>query len=210
MITLRPLYRLVSGTSYRRVQLVTLPAGTFDVDCVLGSPGAVSTATALVRLTSDSSTVATLSSAANPARLAAQRFTLVSEAEVEVVVANSSASIGLAMVDSIRISDAPLQLWKNNITTRLATQLEIGATSMVLRDGAGTAITLSPTGGQFFLVCLKSSSFLEVVRCTARTGDTLTITRAQEGTTARVWTVSGTQVIIAETAATLTSLQAKL
>lgn len=212
MITLYPIRRIVSGTSYRRVYVITLPAGTFDIDCVLGTPGSVSTATALVRRTSDSSTQATLTSSADPARLSAQRFTLGVETEVEVVVANSSASVGLAMIDSIRISDAPLQLYTNGIKVRLADNVLTAATSIPLASGSGAQIGLSPSGGSFFLGTLQNSTgtIFEVVRCTGRTGDTLTVTRSQEGTSARDWPVSGTFFVISNTAATLNGLQVRL
>jgi hypothetical protein len=171
--------------------------------------GAASTATMIVRPIGGS-TALTFTSALDPARLASQRLTLVLATEIEFVVSNSSASTGAAWVDDIRIAAAPLQLWANNISVRLGGPLSDSATAIELASGAGAQIGLSPTGGQFFLVSLVSGTLLEVVRCTARTNDTLTVTRAQEGTTARAWQVSGTNVIIAATATTLSTLQAGL
>lgn len=209
MRALSPSYSRITGTTSRRVARIRLGAGSWDIDCELGSTGAESTATMIVRPVGGS-TALTFTSTLDPARLASQRLTLASATEIEFVVSNSSASTGAAWVDDIRIAAAPLQLWANNISVRLGGPLSDSATAIELASGAGGQIGLSPTGGQFFLVSLVSGTLLEVVRCTARTNDTLTVTRAQEGTTARAWQVSGTNVIIAATATTLSTLQAGL
>ena len=201
--------RIIAGTTARRVARVRLAAGSWDIDCELGSPGAVSTATMVVRPIGGS-TLLTFSSALDPDRQASQRVTLADATELEFVVSNSIASVGCAVVDDIRVTTAPLQLWANNISLRLGGPLAIDATSIELASGGGDRIGLSPTGGQFFLVSLVSGTTLEVVRCTARTNDTLTVTRAQEGTSARAWQVSGTNVVISATATTLSTLQAGL
>lgn len=202
-------FRIVTGTTGRRVARVRLAAGTWDIDCEIGSPGSASTATMVVRPIGGS-TLVTFSSATDPSRQASQRVTLDGSTELEFVVSNSSASVGCAIVDDIMVAAAPLQLWANNISVRLAEPVSDSTTSIVLASGAGAQIGLSPTGGQFFLVSLVSGTFLEVVRCTARSGDTLTVTRAQEGTSARAWQVSGTNVVISATATTLSTLQADL
>lgn len=209
MRVLEPSPSIVTGTALRRVARIRLAAGSWDIDCELGSPAEVSTATMIVRPIGGA-TALTFTSALYPARLASQRLTLVSASEIEFVVQNSSANRGQAVVADIRIAAAPLQLWANNISVRLASPVAIDATSVVLAEGAGSQIGLSPTGGQFFLVSLVSGTLLEVVRCTARSGDTLTVTRSQEGTTARAWQVSGTNVVISATATTLSTLQAGL
>lgn len=212
MINLAVKYRLVTGTTVRRIApLVTLPAGTYDVDAVLGSPGAVSTATMQVRQTSNSAVLATLTSAAEPTQLAAQRFTLAAPTEVEVVAVNSSASVGCASVDSVRIRLAPLRQLANGVKVRLGDNVLIGATTINVASGTGARFP-SPSGGTYFMVTLQNSdgSALEVCRCTARTGDNLTVTRAQEGTAAAAWSLSTTQVVLGITAGHMTEIMGAL
>lgn len=66
------------------------------------------------------------------------------------------------------------------------------ALSVALSTGDGAKLPQPSTDGPFNLVWWDSTSYpdpgddpyTEIVRCTARSGDTLTITRAQEGTSA--------------------------
>lgn len=66
------------------------------------------------------------------------------------------------------------------------------ATNIVLSTGHGATLPDPATDGEFNLVWWDITTCpdpaddpkVEIVRCTARTGDTLTVTRAQEGTTA--------------------------
>ena len=76
------------------------------------------------------------------------------------------------------------QLFANNATGYLNASINSSATSIVLQSGQGTLFP-SPSGGNWFLVTLfDGTSTIEVVKCTARSTDTLTVVRAQEGTTA--------------------------
>jgi hypothetical protein len=79
-------------------------------------------------------------------------------------------------------------LFTNNATTTLALPVSVGQTSVNLAAGAG-ALFPSPTGGDFFTLTLTNSggTLREITFCTARTGDTVTLTRGQEGTTALAW-----------------------
>ena len=80
-------------------------------------------------------------------------------------------------------------LLSNNAGTVLALPLAFGDTSATLYSGAG-ALFPSPGAGQYFPLTLISASnpaTLEIVYCTARSGDVVTITRAQENTTALSW-----------------------
>lgn len=95
------------------------------------------------------------------------------------------------------------QLFSNNVDTTLASTLSDVATSAALTDGAGLQ---SPTGGDYELLTLAAAGNYEIVRVTARSTNTVTITRAQEGTTARSWS-AGTRVFAGVTAATLTGLR---
>jgi len=78
-------------------------------------------------------------------------------------------------------------LLANNATSKLASSLTTGATTLAVTTGEGSKFP-SPTGGDWFpLTLIKSSGALEILRCTARSGDVLTVTRAQEGTAAQAF-----------------------
>jgi len=93
------------------------------------------------------------------------------------------------------------QLFSNNAETTLAAPLTDVATSISFADGS---VFQAPTGGDYELLTLIASGQIEIVRLTARTGNTGTITRAQESTTAAAW-VTGTRVFAGVTAGTLES-----
>lgn len=76
------------------------------------------------------------------------------------------------------------QLFANNATGYLNATITDTATSIVLQSGNG-AVFPSPTGGDYFFVTLYDGvSLIEIVKVTARSSDTLTVVRGQEGTTA--------------------------
>lgn len=95
------------------------------------------------------------------------------------------------------------QKFSNNFDGALASTLVIDGTSASLINASGLS---TPTGGAFELLTLTDGSLFEVVRMTARSANTLTITRAQEGTTAREWPAA-TRVFAGVTAGTLLGLQ---
>ena len=95
------------------------------------------------------------------------------------------------------------QKFSNNFDGALASTLVIAGTSASLINASGLS---TPTGGAFELLTLTDGSLFEVVRMTARSANTLTITRAQEGTTAREWPAA-TRVFAGVTAGTLLGLQ---
>lgn len=83
------------------------------------------------------------------------------------------------------------QLFANNAAAALAGAIASGATSLTLQTGQGARFP-TPAGGDFFLLTLFQlagavESNHEIVKCTARAGDVLTVLRAQEGTTARAF-----------------------
>jgi hypothetical protein len=91
---------------------------------------------------------------------------------------------------------------KNNAISRLASSLSAGATALSVTAGEGANFP-APTGGDWFpLTLTKSGGVLEVLRCTARSGDILTVTRAQEGTAAIAFS-SGDRAELRVTAAAL-------
>lgn len=93
-------------------------------------------------------------------------------------------------------------LLSNNAISKLASSLTTGATSLSLTAGTG-ALFPSPSGGDWFPVTvIKSTGQLEIMKCTARSTDTLTVTRAQEGTTAKAFS-AGDRVELRLTVAAL-------
>lgn len=82
------------------------------------------------------------------------------------------------------------QLFTNNATAALSTDLTAGSTTVLVATGEG-ALFASPTGGQFQLGTLTDDNGqMEIVAITARTADSLTVTRAQEGTGALTFSVA--------------------
>lgn len=75
-------------------------------------------------------------------------------------------------------------LLKNNTSSLLVGSVSAGATSVVVTTGAGASFP-SPVAPDYFYGTLVSPTGLyEIVKCTARVNDVLTIVRAQEGTVA--------------------------
>lgn len=71
----------------------------------------------------------------------------------------------------------------NNAISTLASGITAASTSITLATGTGSRFpTLA--AGDYFPATISNNSGFEIVRVTARSGDTLTVTRAQEGTTA--------------------------
>lgn len=87
------------------------------------------------------------------------------------------------------------QLLKNNVSGVLASGINAVQTSITLVDASNFP---SPTGGDFFLATLiglnsnGQESSWEVVRCTARSTNTLTVVRGQEGTSGASWSAATT------------------
>jgi len=80
-------------------------------------------------------------------------------------------------------------MFANNASATLASVLEIADTTIILNSGEGAAFP-TPSGGNTFLVSIQDQDgFLEVCECTVRTADILTVTRAREGTTAKLFAV---------------------
>jgi len=80
-----------------------------------------------------------------------------------------------------------LNLFTNNAATTLASGILSGATSLTVATGTG-ALFPTITGSEYFYCTLTNTGgTIEIVRITARTGDTMTIVRGQDGTTAAAW-----------------------
>lgn len=80
------------------------------------------------------------------------------------------------------------QLFTNNGVATLGSAATSGATSLTLASGTG-ALFPNPVAPDYFVATLANSgeTAFEIVKVTARSGDTLTVVRAQEGTTAAAW-----------------------
>lgn len=77
----------------------------------------------------------------------------------------------------------------NNAVTTLASPISNTAVSLTVATGAG-ALFPNPSGSQYFVLSLwdaATGTINEIMWCTARSGDTMTVVRGQEGTTAVSW-----------------------
>ncbi len=98
------------------------------------------------------------------------------------------------------------QLFSNNATGLLAIDALAAASTVQVVPGAG-ALFPAPTGGQFFTATLENTSgVIEVVLCTDVTGDVLTVTRAQENTTAVDFLAGVSRIECRPTAGVMASL----
>lgn len=83
-------------------------------------------------------------------------------------------------------------LFADNAQTTIAGAITNTATSVTLQTGAG-ALFPSPGAGEFFIGSFFDAAtglITEIVHVTNVTGDTLTIVRAQEGTSAEAWSAN--------------------
>ena len=80
-------------------------------------------------------------------------------------------------------------LFANNAKSTLAAPLSSVSTTAVLASGTGSLFPSPTTGQGFKMTFVDNATGLlnEIVLVTARSGDTLTIVRAQEGTIAQSW-----------------------
>ena len=81
----------------------------------------------------------------------------------------------------------------NNAQTVLAAGISASATSLTVNSGTGSLFPAPSDGVSFFkltLIDAATGQLSEIVHVTARTGDTMTIERGQEGTTARAWSAN--------------------
>ncbi|HEE9822305.1 TPA: hypothetical protein R8G21_002222 [Citrobacter braakii] len=84
-------------------------------------------------------------------------------------------------------------LANNNAQTVLAAGINATATTLTVNTGTGDLFPSPVTGASFFKLTLVDSatgSLSEIVHVTSRTGDTMTIEREKEGTTARIWSAN--------------------
>lgn len=75
----------------------------------------------------------------------------------------------------------------NNASATLASSITNSATSISLTTGQGALFPSLSAGDFFYATLVDASNNLEIVKVTARSTDTLTVTRAQDGTTASAY-----------------------
>ena len=90
----------------------------------------------------------------------------------------------------------------NNGHSTLAASVATSDTSITVASGHGARFPSLSGSAYFFATLIDASNNLEIVKCTARSSDVLTITRAQESTTARAFAI-GDRIELRVTAAGL-------
>ena len=89
--------------------------------------------------------------------------------------------------------DPIVNFFQSNIATL---PVAIGATSITLQSGAGAKLPNPANDGAFNLVITADGEDPEIVRVTARSGDVITVTRAQEGTVASEKTTGKSWIVL--------------
>ena len=95
-------------------------------------------------------------------------------------------------------------IFANNAKTTLAGPISAGATSAILAAGTG-ALFPNPAANQYFVITFVPAGSTvagEIAWCTARSGDTLTLVRAKEGTAGTAY-AAGDTVTLNPTAGSL-------
>jgi hypothetical protein len=89
----------------------------------------------------------------------------------------------------------------NNAFATLAAGINSSVTSITVTSGQGARFPTLSAGDYFYATLIDTSNNLEIVKCTARATDVLTVVRAQESTTARAYS-TGDRIEIRITAQT--------
>lgn len=93
----------------------------------------------------------------------------------------------------------------NNASATLGTSISSGDTTIALSAGQGSFFPSLGGADYFYATLTDSSNNLEIVKVTARSADTLTVIRAQEGTIARAY-IGGDKLELRPTAGALTDI----
>lgn len=92
-------------------------------------------------------------------------------------------------------------LYKNNASSTLASGISDSDLTLTVASGNGASFP-AITGSDVFFVTLSNITEFEIIKVTARSSDTFTIVRAQEGTTAKSFS-AGNKVEMLITARTV-------
>lgn len=95
----------------------------------------------------------------------------------------------------------------NNAYSTLASSINSSVTTVSLAAGTGARFPSLGSGEYFYATIVDASNNLEIIKVTARSTDTLTVVRGQDGTSARSF-AAGDRIELRVTAAALTDLQA--
>lgn len=82
---------------------------------------------------------------------------------------------------------AGLNLFTNNAATTLDSGLLIGATSLTVAAGTGAEFPTLAGSQYFYCTIANNAGSIEIIKVTARSTDTFTIVRGQDGTSAAAW-----------------------
>ena len=78
----------------------------------------------------------------------------------------------------------------NNAYGTLSAGINNSVTTVTLNSGEGARFPSLSAGEYFYATLIDTSNNLEVVKVTARSSDSLTVTRAQDNTTARAFSAN--------------------
>lgn len=94
------------------------------------------------------------------------------------------------------MADPRTRRYANNATCRLGEDVSVGESSIQLENGKG-ALFPTLSGGRIFTLTVQDlvSGRIEIMYCTARTGDLLTVERGMEGTDDQEW-INTSNVIV--------------
>lgn len=92
--------------------------------------------------------------------------------------------------------------FSNNGHSTLAASITSSGTSITVASGHGSRFPSLAAGDYFYATLIDASNNLEIVKCTARSSDVLTVTRGAESTTARAYAI-GDRIELRVTAAGL-------
>jgi lysophospholipase L1-like esterase len=94
---------------------------------------------------------------------------------------------------------------KNNVDSALAQAVNASDPAIVVATGTGVRFPALAAGEYFYVTLVSAQGTREIVKVTSKSGDTLGIVRAQEGTTANSF-AAGSRVEMRVTAASITDL----
>jgi len=97
-------------------------------------------------------------------------------------------------------------LVKNNAYSTLASGISATATTITVAAGTGLRFPAAGGADYFYATLIDTSNNLEVVKVTSRSTDTLTVVRAQDGTTGRIYS-AGARIELRVTAALLADIR---
>lgn len=94
---------------------------------------------------------------------------------------------------------------KNNAVSTITTAISASDVGLAVAAGTGTLFPALGASDYFYATLVSAGGTYEVIKVTARVGDTMTIVRAQEGTTAQSF-ASGSRIEVRVTAASITDM----